>query len=212
VGVPPPPGSTRRAVGSSGFAARLGLVEAPTEVEAQHAATVLRAVRLDHLREANPVGWDRPRAEANCWTAFALSSPPCRATYERAERARNSLRPTSHLRNASLHMTLPDALGSLEGVDGVANTDRPGGAPFSGAIVTSHHPTTIGPLHDFRVMHLPHCQTSCAEPPVRLTLTTARRAGERFREVLLVRERHANCRNASPVAAPPEAAWCRRRS
>jgi hypothetical protein len=40
MGVPPPPGSACGPVGASELASRFGLVGAPAEVEAQHAATV----------------------------------------------------------------------------------------------------------------------------------------------------------------------------
>jgi hypothetical protein len=78
VGVPPPPGSTRGPTGASELTSRFGSVEAPAEVEAQHAATVLGTIRLGHLAKPNLVDLGQPRGSASCKTASAASSPACR--------------------------------------------------------------------------------------------------------------------------------------
>src|ERR1700733_8155362 len=79
MGVPPPPGSTCGPIGASDLASRLGPVEAPAEVETQHAATVLGTIPLDHLPKTNLAELGRPRESTSCKTAFAVSSPACRA-------------------------------------------------------------------------------------------------------------------------------------
>jgi hypothetical protein len=79
MGVPPPPGSTCGPIGTPELASRLGLVEAPAKVETQHAAAVLGTIRLDHLPKTNLAELGRPRESASCKTAFAVTSPACRA-------------------------------------------------------------------------------------------------------------------------------------
>jgi hypothetical protein len=79
MGVPPPPSSTCGPVGSSELASRLGSVEATAEVETEHAAAVLGTIRLDHFPKTNLAELGRPRGNANCKTAFAVTSLTCRA-------------------------------------------------------------------------------------------------------------------------------------
>jgi hypothetical protein len=206
VGVPPPPGSTRRPVGSSGFASGLGLVEAPTEVEAQHSAAVLRAFRLDHLTKTNSAGRDRPRANTSCWIAFAMSSPLCRAACGRFENGPELLtRPAASEESVAPHGSPKCALQPRRSRRG-----RQCRSPWwSPAPSRSRH---TPPSNDHRTVARSWGDAPSALPdllrrtPGELTLTTAPGAGERFGEALFVRERPANCRECLPRCSPPPGA------
>jgi hypothetical protein len=159
MGVPPPPGSTCGPTGPSELASCFGSVEAPAEVEAQHAVGRVRT---------GP-------------------SPPAVS------------RAPTHRRDSPLDMALPDALCGLEGVDGIADAHRSGGSAFRRAVGARHHPTTIRPLHDLGVVHLPQLPGPPARSTV-LTLTTAPGGNQGVEQGQFVRERPANGRDASPIA------------
>jgi hypothetical protein len=165
MGVPPPPGSTCDPVGASELASRLGAVEATAEVETEHAAAVLGTIRLDHLPKTNLAELGRPKESASCKTAFAMTSPTCRAAVGAGPWRLGCSSAPAHRRDPALDVALPDALSGLEGVNGFTDPDGPGGSAVPGAVVARHHPTTVGPLHDLGVMHLPQWRGPPAADP-----------------------------------------------
>jgi hypothetical protein len=63
MGIPPPPGPTRRPSGQSGPALRFGSVDAAAEVKSQYTSAVLWAFGLDHAPKLTVPSSDDQRKE-----------------------------------------------------------------------------------------------------------------------------------------------------
>jgi hypothetical protein len=203
MGVPPPPGSTCGPVGASELASRFGSMEATAEIETEHAATVLGTIRLDHLPKTNLAELGPPRESASCKTAFAVTSPACRAAGSGRSIAPGMLkRPGASEGSAARRGPPRCALRPRKSRRGhrsrwawwirgpwrsrrtsPSSDDRTAARSWGGA------PSAIA-------------RTSCRScVPIVRTLSTARGGDEGDEEDQFVRELPANCRGPSPVAA-----------
>jgi hypothetical protein len=203
MGVPPPPGSTCGPVGASELASRLGSVEATTEVETEHAATVLGTIRLDHLPKTNLAELGRPRESASCKTAFAVTSPRCRAAGRGGPIEAGILkRPGASAGSAARRGPPRCALRPRR-------SQRVHRSRWAWWIRGPWRSRCTPPSNDRRTVarswgDAPSAMagTSCRRS-VRMvpTLTTARGGDAEVEEDQFVRELPANCRGPSPVAA-----------